>query len=171
MNSGWQKPLALCQKLIKRYGHEQGGWILDSFCGSGTFTHAAVLMGMSSFAFDHNKYKVDATLHRGINFRDQYDTKQELETRPTREKIDDDDDDEEREEREEEVKEVEEEVMATAGAESDDKEDDDDTEHELDKNEDKTATAQRLQLAAAEVDATEEAMEAAAQAMEAAKKV
>ena len=79
MNSGWQKPLQLIKDLIDVYGFLQNGWVLDAFCGSGATSHAALLMGMNSFAFDKSKYKVDATLYRTSHFRELHGAKAELE--------------------------------------------------------------------------------------------
>ena len=78
VNSGWQKPLKLALKLIKRYGQLQGGWVLDGFCGSGVFTHAAILSGMSAYCFDSRKDKIDSTLFRAEHFRAQPSAEEEL---------------------------------------------------------------------------------------------
>ena len=70
VNPGWQKPVNLITTIIRRYMLEPGGWILDGFCGSGSTTHAAILCGMSAFCFDHNDFKLSATIQRAQSFRE-----------------------------------------------------------------------------------------------------
>jgi len=79
VNAGWQKPLELLEKLLKTYGFSEGGWVLDAFCGSGSTSVAATLVGLNSFAFDKKAFKVEATRYRVKNYTDGYSATEEQE--------------------------------------------------------------------------------------------
>ena len=66
---GWQKPVKLMQAIIQRHMLVQGAWILDGFCGTGSMSHAAIISGMSAFAFDSNQEMAMATAHRVDQWR------------------------------------------------------------------------------------------------------
>ena len=79
VNPGWQKPLELLEKLLKTYGFSEGGWVLGAFCGIGSTSVAAILVGLNSFAFDKKAFKVEATRYRVKHYTDGYSVTEEQE--------------------------------------------------------------------------------------------
>ena len=64
----WQKPIKLIVRFILLHGrpNQDSGkyWVLDAGCGAGTASLAAIMLGMSAYAFDMDKSCVDGTLAR-----------------------------------------------------------------------------------------------------------
>ena len=80
---GWQKPVKLMQAIIQRHMLVQGAWILDGFCGTGSMSHAAIISGMSAFAFDQNQEMVMATANRVDQWRSMQSPDNEITNRVT----------------------------------------------------------------------------------------
>ena len=59
-----QKPLALLQRIYHIMNCKDGDTVLDLGCGSGSASHAALLMGMNAMAIDNNPIQVRGTIER-----------------------------------------------------------------------------------------------------------
>lgn len=80
---GWQKPLKLMQLIITRYMLVTGAWVLDGFCGTGSTSHAAIMLGMSAFAFDIDQAMVQATTFRVEQWRTMHSADEEIASKLT----------------------------------------------------------------------------------------
>jgi hypothetical protein len=96
---GWQKPLSLLKRIIKRYMLQPGCFVLDAFSGTAATSVAAIYCGMQAFAFDSNPRMIAAGLHRVEHFRNKHDEFAEVEKtkeNPKKRPAPDDDDEEQR---------------------------------------------------------------------------
>ena len=92
--------MQLLQGIIRRYMLKIGCYILDGFCGTGSTSHAAVLLGMRAFAFDEDHAMVQAAAYRVEQWRNQYTPSGEIEHNLKRKQPEDDDEDSDEEKEE-----------------------------------------------------------------------